>query len=95
MSGAHTEASGPRPGSGEMFDGIAPRYDLLNRLMSLGLDQGWRRRTVAAMALGPGKTALDLATGTGDLALMIARAHPEVTVLATDPSRGMLDVAVE
>jgi demethylmenaquinone methyltransferase/2-methoxy-6-polyprenyl-1,4-benzoquinol methylase len=78
-----------------MFDGIAPRYDLLNRLMSLGLDQGWRRRTVAAMALGPGKTALDLATGTGDLALMIARTHPEVTVLATDPSRGMLDVAVE
>ena len=47
--------SGARPGSGEMFDGIAPRYDLLNRLISLGLDQGWRRRTVAAMALGPGR----------------------------------------
>ncbi len=83
----------PRPGSGEMFDTIAPRYDLLNRIISLGLDQGWRRRTVAAMALGPGETVLDLATGTGDLALMIRRMHPEVTVLGTDPSQGMLDVA--
>jgi demethylmenaquinone methyltransferase/2-methoxy-6-polyprenyl-1,4-benzoquinol methylase len=87
--------SATRPGSGEMFDSIAPRYDLLNRLMSLGLDQGWRRRTVAALSLGPGQTVLDLATGTGDLALLIARAHPEVKVIATDPSRGMLDVAVE
>ena len=85
----------PRPGSGEMFDAVAPRYDLLNRIISLGLDQGWRRRAVAAMQLGPGATALDLATGTGDLAIRIARTHPDVTVLATDPSRGMLDVAVE
>jgi demethylmenaquinone methyltransferase/2-methoxy-6-polyprenyl-1,4-benzoquinol methylase len=84
-----------RPGSGEMFDTIARRYDLLNRLISLGLDQRWRRRAVAALALGPGKTALDLATGTGDVALMIACAHPEAEVIATDPSRGMLDVAVE
>jgi demethylmenaquinone methyltransferase / 2-methoxy-6-polyprenyl-1,4-benzoquinol methylase len=87
--------SAARPGSGEMFDAIAPRYDLLNRLISLGMDQGWRRRAVAALALPPGGTALDLATGTGDLALMIARTHPDVTVLATDPSRKMLDVAVE
>ena len=87
--------SGVRPGSGEMFDAVAPRYDLLNRLMSLGMDQGWRRRAVAALSLGPGKTVLDLATGTGDLAIMIARTHPDVTVIATDPSRGMLDVAVE
>ncbi|MFT3770857.1 MAG: bifunctional demethylmenaquinone methyltransferase/2-methoxy-6-polyprenyl-1,4-benzoquinol methylase UbiE [Minicystis sp.] len=84
-----------RPGSGEMFDAIAPRYDLLNRLISLGLDQGWRKKTVAAMSLKAGGTALDLATGTGDLALMIARTHPEVKVLGTDPSRGMLDVAVQ
>src|SRR5262249_32875223 len=84
-----------RPGSGEMFDAIAPRYDLVNRLVSLGMDQAWRRRAVAALALETGKTALDLATGTGDLALMIARTYPEASVLATDPSRGMLDVAVE
>jgi demethylmenaquinone methyltransferase/2-methoxy-6-polyprenyl-1,4-benzoquinol methylase len=95
MKGDASRVAGARPGSGAMFDAIAPRYDLLNRLISLGLDQGWRRRAVAAMALGPGMTALDLATGTGDLALMIARAHPEATVIATDPSRGMLDIAVE
>jgi demethylmenaquinone methyltransferase / 2-methoxy-6-polyprenyl-1,4-benzoquinol methylase len=93
MTRAHDPAV--RPGSGEMFDVIAPRYDLLNRLISLGLDQGWRRRAVAAMQLGPGMTALDLATGTGDLALRIARTHPDVSVIATDPSRGMLDVAIE
>jgi demethylmenaquinone methyltransferase/2-methoxy-6-polyprenyl-1,4-benzoquinol methylase len=87
--------AGARPGSGEMFDAIAPRYDLLNRLLSLGLDQGWRRKTVEALALPPGGTALDLATGTGDLAIRIARAHPDARVIATDPSRGMLDVAVE
>src|SRR3954465_1410348 len=90
-----TAQSPARPGSGEMFDTIAPRYDLLNRLISLGLDQGWRRKTVAALRLAPGATALDLATGTGDLALRIAREHPEGQVLGTDPSRGMLDVAVE
>ncbi|APR78396.1 2-heptaprenyl-1,4-naphthoquinone methyltransferase [Minicystis rosea] len=87
--------AGARPGSGEMFDAIAPRYDLLNRLISLGLDQGWRRKTVAAMKLAAGKTGLDLATGTGDLAIMIARTHPDAAVIATDPSRGMLDVAVQ
>jgi demethylmenaquinone methyltransferase/2-methoxy-6-polyprenyl-1,4-benzoquinol methylase len=92
---SHETTSAPLPGSGEMFDAIAERYDLLNRLISLGLDQGWRRKTVRALGLGPGATALDLATGTGDLAFMIAREHPDATVIATDPSRKMLDVAVE
>jgi demethylmenaquinone methyltransferase/2-methoxy-6-polyprenyl-1,4-benzoquinol methylase len=95
VSGAVDRSGSPRPGSGEMFDALAARYDLLNRIISLGMDQGWRRRAVAAMQLGPGMTALDLATGTGDLAIRIARTHADVTVLATDPSRGMLDVAVE
>ena len=89
------EAFRVRPGSGEMFDTIAQRYDLLNRLISLGLDRRWRRRAVTALALGPGKTVLDLATGTGDVALMIARACPEAEVLATDPSRRMLHLAME
>ncbi|MFO0761115.1 MAG: ubiquinone/menaquinone biosynthesis methyltransferase [Byssovorax sp.] len=87
------EAGVPRGGSGEMFDGIAERYDLLNRIISLGLDQGWRKKTVRALALGPGKTSLDLATGTGDLALMIAAMFPEAQVIGTDPSKGMLAVA--
>jgi len=81
---------GPRAGSGEMFDTIAARYDLLNRILSLGLDQGWRRRAVAALALGPGARALDLATGTADLAIAIAKAHPDASVTGVDPSSGML-----
>ena len=50
-----------------MFDLIAPRYDLVNRLMTLGLDQRWRRTTVTALALPAGARVLDLACGTGDL----------------------------
>ena len=50
-----------------MFDAIAPRYDLMNRLMTFGLDQAWRRGTVAALALPEGSLVLDLACGTGDL----------------------------
>jgi demethylmenaquinone methyltransferase/2-methoxy-6-polyprenyl-1,4-benzoquinol methylase len=75
-----------------MFDAIAHRYDLLNRILSLGVDQGWRRRAVRAMALPAAGRALDLATGTGDLALRIARTHPEVGVVGVDPSEGMLVV---
>ena len=74
-----------------MFDGIAPRYDLLNRLMSLGLDQGWRRKLVRALRAEDGEV-LDVATGTGDVALRIARAWPRVGVVGLDPSAGMLEV---
>jgi demethylmenaquinone methyltransferase/2-methoxy-6-polyprenyl-1,4-benzoquinol methylase len=81
-----------RSGSGEMFDAIAGRYDLLNRILSLGMDQGWRKRAVRALALGPRAHVLDLATGTADLAIAIAEAHPDATVIGMDPSRGMLDV---
>jgi demethylmenaquinone methyltransferase/2-methoxy-6-polyprenyl-1,4-benzoquinol methylase len=85
----------PRPGSGAMFDQIAGRYDLLNRLMSMGIDQSWRRKTVAAMALPSRARVLDLATGTADLALMIARQHPDAEVIGSDPSDRMLEVGVE
>ncbi len=81
-----------RGGSGAMFDRIARRYDMLNRIMSLGMDQGWRRRTVEALELRPGDRVLDLATGTGDLALRIARRNPELRVVGVDPSEGMLEI---
>jgi demethylmenaquinone methyltransferase/2-methoxy-6-polyprenyl-1,4-benzoquinol methylase len=51
-----------------MFDRIAPRYDRMNRILSAGLDQRWRRAALAAVAVGPGDRVLDLAAGTGDLA---------------------------
>jgi demethylmenaquinone methyltransferase/2-methoxy-6-polyprenyl-1,4-benzoquinol methylase len=75
-----------------MFDGIARRYDLLNRLMSLGLDRLWRGRLVRSLELGEGARVLDLATGTADVALDIARRHASARVVGVDPSVGMLDV---
>lgn len=91
MSGPDTLPVG---GSGAMFDRIATRYDLVNRVISLGLDEGWRAQ--AAEALAPASTRpriLDLATGTGDLAVAIARKYPTASVVGLDPSSGMLDVA--
>lgn len=83
----------PRAGSGAMFDRIAPRYDLLNRVLSLGIDQRWRRRTVRALELEPGPARiLDLATGTADLALLIARRHPDARVVGLDPATRMMAV---
>jgi len=82
-----------RPGSGAMFDRIAHRYDLLNRVLSLGIDQRWRRRTVRALELGARPVVLDLATGTGDLAAAILARHPDSTIIGVDPSQGMLDIA--
>jgi demethylmenaquinone methyltransferase / 2-methoxy-6-polyprenyl-1,4-benzoquinol methylase len=75
-----------------MFDAIAERYDLLNRLISLGVDQGWRAKAVTALGTDL-RRVLDLATGTGDLALQIARQHPECQVVGVDPSLNMLAVA--
>jgi demethylmenaquinone methyltransferase/2-methoxy-6-polyprenyl-1,4-benzoquinol methylase len=71
-----------------MFDTIAPRYDLMNRLMTFGLDQAWRRGTVAALALPEGAVVLDLACGTGDLSrLGLRRGY---RVVGADLSAGML-----
>lgn len=77
-------------GSGAMFDAIADRYDLLNRIISLGVDRRWRARTVEALALRGRARVLDLATGTADLAIAIAEAHPEARVTGVDPSACML-----
>jgi demethylmenaquinone methyltransferase / 2-methoxy-6-polyprenyl-1,4-benzoquinol methylase len=71
-----------------MFDAIAPRYDLVNRLMTLGLDQSWRRDTVAALALPHGSLVLDVACGTGDLSQIARRRH--YRVIGADLSWGML-----
>jgi demethylmenaquinone methyltransferase/2-methoxy-6-polyprenyl-1,4-benzoquinol methylase len=79
-------------GSGAMFDAIAPRYDLLNRLMSFGVDRRWRRRTVKALALGERARVLDVATGTGDLAIAIAKRHRDAAVVGVDPSAAMLAI---
>ena len=71
-----------------MFDTIAPRYDLVNRLMTFGLDRRWRRSTVAALALPAGARVLDLACGTGDLSRLGTRSG--YRMVGADLSAGML-----
>ncbi|MAG04605.1 MAG: ubiquinone biosynthesis methyltransferase UbiE [Acidimicrobiaceae bacterium] len=74
-----------------MFDSIAPRYDLVNRIMTFRLDVGWRRRTVAALHLPCGSTVMDVACGTGDLCRDIQRAGHRA--IGLDMSWGMLTMA--
>lgn len=74
-----------------MFDRIAGSYDRMNRVMTLGLDRSWRRRTVASLALRPGDRVLDLACGTGDLSADVARAGGRPVGL--DVSANMLRMA--
>jgi demethylmenaquinone methyltransferase/2-methoxy-6-polyprenyl-1,4-benzoquinol methylase len=74
-----------------MFDTIAPRYDLVNRVMTFRMDVGWRRRTVRDLGLRPGSLVVDLASGTGDLCHDLERAG--LRPLAVDLSFGMLDHA--
>lgn len=71
-----------------MFDAIAPKYDRLNRIISLGLDAHWRRRAVRDLSLPPASTVLDLASGTGDLCIDLARAG--IRPISMDLSFGML-----
>ncbi len=78
-----------------MFDGIARRYDPLNRLMTFGLDRGWRVKAVRSLALPREARVLDLATGTADVALLIARLHPDAQVVGLDPSANMLAIGQE
>lgn len=71
-----------------MFDAIAPRYDLLNRLLTFSLDVRWRRRTVRALRLGPGSVVVDAACGTGDLCRELAATG--LRGVGLDRSGGML-----
>ena len=73
-----------------MFDAIAPRYDLLNRVLSAGLDRRWRDRAVTALDLPQGARVLDLCTGTADLAIATVRLVPGAAVVGIDFAGAML-----
>ena len=75
-----------------MFGRIARRYDLMNTLMTLGLDRGWRAAAVRAASPPPDGLALDVGTGTGKLALALARAMPQGMVVGADFTQTMLRV---
>lgn len=77
----------------QMFDNIAPTYDLLNHLLSLGIDRHWRRAALDTLRPYAPQRMLDVATGTGDFALLAARRlHPH-SLLGVDLSEGMMQVA--
>jgi len=78
-----------------MFDSIAPRYDLLNRVLSAGLDQRWRRRAVRELRLKPGARVLDLCAGTADLGLMTTAEHADASVVGVDFSGAMLRLGLK
>lgn len=75
-----------------MFDNIAPAYDFMNRAMTLGIDRLWRRKAVAMIADPRPRDILDVATGTGDLAMLLARRLDPLSVTGVDLSDGMLAI---
>ena len=78
-----------------MFDLIARRYDLLNSVISLGMDSSWRRKAVTALAPEDEQIFLDVGCGTGDVAMEIVRQAPHSRVLGIDPAEAMLAIADE
>jgi len=80
----------------DMFESIAPRYDFLNRVLSLGIDRRWRSFAVGQLRIPDGGKVLDMATGTGDVALEIAARTPaSVRIVGEDFTRGMLTIGKE
>ena len=77
----------------QMFGAIAPRYDFLNRLLSFGVDRRWRKKAVRLLKYREGSRILDVATGTGDVALEIARSTPaSVKITGADFCREMVEL---
>lgn len=76
----------------ELFDRIAPVYDRLNRIISWGRDQRWRRELVEKIAPGMNEIVLDVSVGTGDLARAVEKICPGVCVVGTDPSEKMVSI---
>ena len=78
-----------------MFDNIAPTYDKLNHLLSLSIDKAWRRRVMRKVRRMKPERILDLATGTGDLAIQMSKRIPSAKIMGVDLSEKMLAVAAE
>src|SRR5215510_11550554 len=76
----------------EMFDSIATRYDLMNRLFSAGIDMKWRKKSITLLKKLEPKTILDMATGTGDMAILACRLLNPNKVIGIDLSTEMLEL---
>ena len=90
----NTSPQGPdKRAVNQMFDTIAPSYDPINTLLSFGIDRSWRRRVVGRVVAERPRRVLDLAAGTGEITLPLAKGLPESRITAADLSEGMLSVA--
>ena len=78
-----------------MFDRISPKYDALNHLLSLNIDKVWRKKTATIVSKTQPKTILDLATGTADLAIALAKQNPQAHIIGMDISEKMLEIGKE
>jgi len=76
----------------QMFNSIAPHYDILNHRLSWNIDRGWRRKAIAVLAPYTPKTMLDIATGTGDFAILAAQTLQPTRLVGADISEGMMEV---
>ena len=76
----------------EMFTSIAPRYDFLNRLLSIGQDRYWRKRAIDFLNLINNDLILDVATGTGDMILEVAKRNPSIRIFGLDFNQRMLEL---
>jgi demethylmenaquinone methyltransferase/2-methoxy-6-polyprenyl-1,4-benzoquinol methylase len=79
----------------KMFDNIAPTYDRLNHRLSWDIDRGWRRKAISQLAPHSPKTILDIATGTGDFAILAAQMLKPERIVGADISEGMMDIGRE
>ncbi len=75
-----------------MFNDIAPKYDFLNHFLSLGIDKIWRRKIIRKIVKDNPRDVLDIATGTADLAIMLAKNHPDLKIIGVDLAENMLEV---
>lgn len=83
--------SGKKEQVAQMFDNISHKYDFLNHFLSLGIDIQWRKKVLKMVQKAKPKTILDIATGTGDLAILLSKAQPD-KIIGLDLSNGMLEV---
>jgi len=75
-----------------MFNDIAPKYDFLNHFLSLGIDKSWRRKVIRKIISDKPSLVLDIATGTADLAIMLAKKSPEIKITGVDLAENMLEI---
>ena len=93
MKPYNTPNAGKKEEVKRMFDNIAPTYDRLNHILSLSIDRVWRRRVMRIVRRAHPRQILDLATGTGDLAILMAKRIPQAQVMGVDLSEKMLEKA--